>query len=534
MNTCSHFISLCNPFSARYDALQDFEFLEKKEQILVGTLTGVVAVLTLPFFCLLAVLAFRCLVTKFSAKDMNKDKTENVQLQIEIEKVKEEGLKFFSPQQVEKPNPEMQPQKIAEVTLPQERLDLKDQQQALLANTPLENEIPKDETLSKQENTLQTVDKINDKPQEIILEKTPDLPEEEKVIIDEPKALIIKNEPEPQNPQRPQRFTEEQIQILRDLNSPIIDAIVDQNLDKLKELIEQGADLEEDCALHWAACQGNLDIVKLLVENHANIDSKDDKGATPLHEAIELNNLEVAKYLLNQGADPNICDDQGVLPLHFAADRGFLEIATLLLDKTPIDSKDHCGVTVLGYAAIKGQKDMVNFLVERGADVNAGGVEGRLMISKLPWHWAAEFGQLEVLQILRNKIDIDVTDDKNWTALLYATAQGHIEVVRFLLEEEADPKIGTIMFGLTPLHIAATKGDIQIVELLINKVDVDFRDSERFTPLSYAAMNGHKEVVQLLVAKGADIQSRDEKGKTPLDYATQNGHLDIIELLTPK
>lgn len=105
---------------------------------------------------------------------------------------------------------------------------------------------------SKQENIPQTVDKISDRPDENVLENTPDLPQQEKVTNDEPSPQIIKNEPEPQNPQTQQRFTEEQIQILKDLDSPIIDAIIDQDFDKLKEFINQEGKPSEESA-NWAA-----------------------------------------------------------------------------------------------------------------------------------------------------------------------------------------------------------------------------------------------------------------------------------------
>ncbi|KAK5635619.1 hypothetical protein RRF57_011331 [Xylaria bambusicola] len=62
----------------------------------------------------------------------------------------------------------------------------------------------------------------------------------------------------------------------------------------------------------------------------------------------------------------------------------------------------------------------------------------------------------------------------------------------------------------------------------------DFKIRKGQTPLSWAARNGHEEIVQLLVEKGADIESKDSIGRTPLLWAAEEGHQEIVQLLVEK
>ena len=89
---------------------------------------------------------------------------------------------------------------------------------------------------------------------------------------------------------------------------------------------------------------------------------------------------------------------------------------------------------------------------------------------------------------------------------------------------------------MTPLHCAALNGHKEITELLIAKgADVNAKDADGVTPLHDAASEGRKETTELLIAKGADVNAKVASGpeqvKTPLDAANGTNHPETADLL---
>ena len=101
-------------------------------------------------------------------------------------------------------------------------------------------------------------------------------------------------------------------------------------------LLARGADASQVArnpmkiqALH-SAVTGSFDSVKLLVEAGAPVNGKQDKGWTPLHEAVNRNDLEMTRYLIAHGADPRLQNDEGKSAIGLAADKGFVEVLKVL------------------------------------------------------------------------------------------------------------------------------------------------------------------------------------------------------------
>ena len=118
-------------------------------------------------------------------------------------------------------------------------------------------------------------------------------------------------------------------------------------------------------------------------------------------------------------------------------------------------------------------------------------------------------------------------------ALLFATRHGGtIEEVKKHLTAGADVNAKGNMLGRIPLCNAAEKGRKEIVELLISKgADLEAKYFG-MTPLHWAAYEGHKEIVELLIAAGADVSSQDTTtNNRPMDTATLLGHPEIVDLL---
>ncbi|RPA99711.1 ankyrin, partial [Choiromyces venosus 120613-1] len=110
-------------------------------------------------------------------------------------------------------------------------------------------------------------------------------------------------------------------------------------------------------------------------------------------------------------------------------------------------------------------------------------------------------------------------------------------VIRTLLEADTDMLIELEEWsedGRTPLHLAAMYGFTQIVEMLLEREDVDpgFPDVCDMTPLVLAVVGGQEDVVHLLLARGADVNGDLEStSRTPLQAATIYGYVSIVKTL---
>lgn len=142
-------------------------------------------------------------------------------------------------------------------------------------------------------------------------------------------------------------------------------------------------------------------------------------------------------------------------------------------------------------------------------------------------------GDLTDARAARSKgASVEATDSKGRTALMWAAANGHTPVVEFLLGEGAD--INAVdSDNQTALMYATTGSFVPTVEfLLANGAEVNFQSKKgRFTALTIAASGGNLEIVQLLLEHGADKSLAEGSGSTPLDRARQNGHSAVVALL---
>ena len=150
-----------------------------------------------------------------------------------------------------------------------------------------------------------------------------------------------------------------------------------ENVEKIKELIKNGANVNSYhifglTPLTKACYINNLDIVKYLVENGADINLHDKYGSTPLITACDRNNLGIVKYLVGNGANINLhAIYTSFTPLITACDKNNLDIVKYLVENDAyINLHDKHGKTPLFYACdkIRPNKDIIEFLILNGAD----------------------------------------------------------------------------------------------------------------------------------------------------------------------
>jgi len=175
-------------------------------------------------------------------------------------------------------------------------------------------------------------------------------------------------------------------------------------------------------------------------------------------------------------------------------------------------------LTPLHYAAQRGHKEIVEVLLAHGADVNIGDCYNRTAAE-----YAMSSNHGEIVQLL-------VSKGAGISPLQFALYMKDEAKARSLIEAGADVN-GRTPDGTTPLDRAVVAGFKDIVELLIGKgADVNAKNFWDWTPL-HSAVYRHKDVVELLIASGADVNARDRSGGTPLSYAQSEGYTEIVGLL---
>uniref|UniRef100_A0A8R1TVW6 ANK_REP_REGION domain-containing protein n=1 Tax=Onchocerca volvulus TaxID=6282 RepID=A0A8R1TVW6_ONCVO len=286
-----------------------------------------------------------------------------------------------------------------------------------------------------------------------------------------------------------------------------------------------------DMLLNLAVSAGYLDLTKELIEIRGNpnyISTNNDR--TPLMEACCAGHSDIVKHLLERGADMNAMSATKNTPLIYASAAG--NCANLLLDygcdTTIRNDNGHCA---LMEAASSGYLDVVSLLVQHGFQVlpcNQNdlkvGLESALTL-------AAYKGHYDVVQYLLEN-GANKYKEELHTALMEASMDGHYEVAKLLLDNGAPVNLASDSFE-SPLTLAACGGHPDLVRLLLERgAIVEEVNDEGYTPLMEASREGHLEVVRLLIKFGAKVNTQtDETGETALTLAACGGFKDVVELL---
>ncbi|KAJ7576491.1 ankyrin repeat-containing domain protein [Mycena floridula] len=308
-----------------------------------------------------------------------------------------------------------------------------------------------------------------------------------------------------------------------------------------------GADNLGRTPLSYAAGSSYTRILDLLCRRaDVNPNSYDNNGRPPLYYATQMNCMENAKILLHL---PNIYVRPFQLsphwdwvdadsPLKLAAKLGYVDIVDLLLKHPGIDPNwKGGGHTPLAHAIGRGHLQVVDLLLQH-SDIQPNLMSGPRQWAdweRPPLSYAVQERSMGMVKRLLQHPDVDINseDSKGWTPLSWAVFCDYEEVVEFLLQHpHIQPDIPDKM-GRTPLMMAAMKGHESSFHLLFqsHRVSRDLVSSDNVGLLAYAACGGDQNIVHQVLELTSSSGCKDCCLCTPLSYAAVEGYQDIVELL---
>lgn len=231
---------------------------------------------------------------------------------------------------------------------------------------------------------------------------------------------------------------------------------------------------------------------------------------------------------------PKTSNNKDTSALFRAAAGGELsDVEAIVNAGADVDGSINGGPTALMVAAQDGHINIVRFLLRNGADVNAMSKGG----GATPLIVACTMGHIEIVKMLIEKgANVNLQKEGRRSALVQAAIGGHVEIVNILLEEGANVRVVGGR-GFTALMAASFSGKKEIFRAFVERgagEDVNLNRLHGQTALSLATMNGHTEIVNDLLALGADINAVMAKDYTLLMMAATSGNIALLQTLKEK
>jgi ankyrin repeat protein len=297
--------------------------------------------------------------------------------------------------------------------------------------------------------------------------------------------------------------------------------------------------------LYYAALCGLNEVVRLLAEKGADVNSQGGRYGNPLEAASAEGHEVVVRLLLDKGADINAQGGYYGNALQAASHHGHEAVVRLLLDKgANINSQGGYYGNAFQAASHHGHEAVVRLLLDKGADINAqGGYYGNALQA------ASHHGHETVVRLLLDKgADSNAQGGYFGNALQASSSKGHEQVVKLLLDKGADVNAQSNNF--TALSLATVNRNRFLMEILlaaggsfhaalriVEPLDAQSPDTGpgkflKQTAICYAAGTANETMIKELIDAGADVNGSLEPDlKTPLHFAVESGRLNVVRAL---
>lgn len=347
------------------------------------------------------------------------------------------------------------------------------------------------------------------------------------------------------------------------VRNKIFKAVVEGDLQELDGLVAKQVqfgvqDFDKRTPLHVASSHGHLHCVKFLLRQPGvDIHARDRWRASPLSEAVQYGHDQVVQCLLRHGA--GWCEDGvGDLLCSAVVKNDVEELQRLVLLGVDVNAPNSDGSTALHLAATVGSRGVVQYLTDHRADINA--VDS---LGNAPLNYSDMHEHRAVSQLLEGLGARRLSHHYSMHEICEVTSTGNLQMLRHMVHNGA-----TVCYRdqnkRTPLHVSAAEGHLDVVKFLLLQpgTNINVRDTKDFTPLLDAVVNGHHRVAEHLKARGGTISEcqlahlmnsaastgdtralkrlirwtghvnvSDFDGQTPLHTAAMYGRLNITNLL---
>lgn len=327
------------------------------------------------------------------------------------------------------------------------------------------------------------------------------------------------------------------------IDDDFINACKNGNLSRAENLLDEGANIEardgsdRQTALVFAANEGHIDIVRMLIDRRANINAQDDKGWTALSEASYQGRYDVVDFLLGKGATTLLStswiDSQRYgnalfwcVQSYFNEYKDKVAIVELLLkNNAEPEGKNDDNLDTLGIAKQRNYKEIVDLL------------------EKYKKERIAKFNEYALLEAIRNhdisnaekylkqKVNPNSLLPNGESLLNYAVSAQNYAMVKLLLEYGANPNTQNEL-GTTAFMTAVKYGNQPIVNLLLSYgVNQNQTDNQGRTALFYAVENNDISILSALLSSGINKNTTDIYGMTAFLYSCTLGNISVSKYL---
>ncbi|KAJ5272283.1 hypothetical protein N7478_007408 [Penicillium angulare] len=330
----------------------------------------------------------------------------------------------------------------------------------------------------------------------------------------------------------------------------------------IKKMLYLGADINfrplfpgrlgrSKTALHAAIDAGDIELVKFLLDNGAQVNSPVQNASysfCPLHLAIEKsrdhNDTSMMTLLLDYGADPNLHGPYGLTPLIVAIRTKHLlktKLFKLISRGADVNLRGWRGTTPLHTCIEQQALDAMNFLIENGSELNCVDEKNRspLMLASEKYFHPEPI----ITRLIDAGADVNFTSPDGRTAILDAARWHHYESLQILLRHGADLHF-VDSNGQNVLFAALdngynTGGRDALPQFLDLGLDIEFRNRKQQTPFlffishyrSYRLDGTGNRVLHLFFDRGANLNARDIEGGTVIHYAAKLNMPGLINML---